>query len=286
MGFVFTTRFILNEAKMKQEEVMFDSIQSLVKTLKLAMLGLKGSFISADGSAVDYDGMKQSLKFAEYSANAEQLKFVNLMDMDDSAKKSFLINIYNCMTIHALTEGLLDTFPGGTISRMKLYAKAAYNIGGIAYSLNDIENGLLRGNRLSAVPMTSVPFSAPDDPRRDIMLRECDPRIHFALNCGAKSCPPVAVYSDTTEELDRELNLATENFLGGNVVLNSSTHTIRTSMLLSWYRQDFGVSDAEVIQWILKHSPPSLAAQISDFLIACPVPTLVYDSYDWGLNSA
>jgi hypothetical protein len=63
----------------------------------------------------------------------------------------------------------------------------------MAFSLNEIENGLLRGNRVSAVPFTSVPFRKLNDQRRKLML-EVDARIHFALNCGAKSCPPISVY--------------------------------------------------------------------------------------------
>ena len=80
-----------------------------------------------------------------------------------------------------------------------MYSTASYNIGGLVYSLNDIENGLLRGNRVSAVPLTSVPFPDQNDPRKNLMLN-CDPRIHFALNCGAVSCPPIAVYSCDSEE--------------------------------------------------------------------------------------
>lgn len=33
------------------------------------------------------------------------------------------------------------------------------------------------------------------------VVQPCDPRIHFALVCGAKSCPPIKVYTpDNLEE--------------------------------------------------------------------------------------
>jgi hypothetical protein len=35
-----------------------------------------------------------------------------------------------------------------------------------------------------------------DDPRRKFIMEKLDPRIHFALNCGAKSCPPVLTYNE------------------------------------------------------------------------------------------
>ena len=34
------------------------------------------------------------------------------------------------------------------------------------------------------------------DPRSKVALSELDPRIHFALNCGARSCPPIRVYTE------------------------------------------------------------------------------------------
>ena len=69
----------------------------------------------------------------------------------------------------------------------------SYVIGGLVYSLNDMENGVLRANRK---PLGALrrPFSR-SDMRLQIALKECDPRIHFALVCGGKSCPPVKTYT-------------------------------------------------------------------------------------------
>ncbi len=78
------------------------------------------------------------------------------------------------------------------------------------FSLNDIENGLLRANRQSAVPMTSPPFIK-NDPRKQFMVKEADPRIHFTPNCGAESCPPIGVYHG--EKLENGLKRATNGFL-------------------------------------------------------------------------
>ena len=114
---------------------------------------------------------------------------------------------------------------GGTTARLKLYASSSYNIGGLIYSLNEIENGLLRGNRKSAVPFTFVPFRKSDDPKRALQLK-CDPRIHFALNCGAVSCPPIAVYSSEAEELNNQLALATEGFLDTSISFEPSSKSI------------------------------------------------------------
>lgn len=61
------------------------------------------------------------------------------------------------------------------------------------YSLNEIENGVLRSNR-RAIGALRRPFGK-NDPRLKIALEQPEPLIHFALVCGAKSCPPIKTYS-------------------------------------------------------------------------------------------
>jgi len=65
-----------------------------------------------------------------------------------------------------------------------------------------------------------------------------DYRIHFALNCGAKSCPPIAFY--TLEKLDKQLDEATYSFIISETTIDMNNKTISTSKLMYWYRGDFG----------------------------------------------
>ena len=51
-----------------------------------------------------------------------------------------------------------------------------------------------------------------------------DPRIHFALVCGAKSCPPIKVY--TSGALEEGLEAAASAFCEGGLHL---------LLLLQWY---------------------------------------------------
>ena len=69
----------------------------------------------------------------------------------------------------------------------------SYVIGGHVFSLNEIENGILRSNR-KPIGSLRKPFSR-NDPRLSIALEKPEPRVHFALVCGAKSCPPIKTYS-------------------------------------------------------------------------------------------
>lgn len=67
------------------------------------------------------------------------------------------------------------------------------------------------------------------------MLGYC---IHFNLNCGAKSCPPIAFY--TLEKLDVQLNFVMESFLDSDTSIEENSKTVSTSKLLYWYCGDFG----------------------------------------------
>ena len=89
---------------------------------------------------------------------------------------------------------MLITFSINCVSRYKFFSTIAYSLGGHVYSLNDIENGILRANRGSMATLYVKPFSK-NDPRLNLALPEAEPRIHFALNCGAASCPPIKTFS-------------------------------------------------------------------------------------------
>lgn len=263
------------------------STANIFNEIRQKMLEIKANSFSFDGSVVDYEKIKVSTLFAEYSDLVKQLKFVDLSKLTPSGKKAAFINIYNSLIVHAIIDGLLD-LSGGTLARLKLYASASYDIGGFLFSLNEIENGLLRINRKSAVPLTFRPFRKQNDPRKMLMVEYMDARIHFALNCGAKSCPPIGVYSCDAEELDEQLSLATRSFLDGSVALDASSKTISLSMLFSWYKEDFGNNDEEIIGWVKSHCSLKLRENIQLFedSLKGESPKITYSAYDWSLNSA
>lgn len=76
---------------------------------------------------------------------------------------------------------------------MQFFNTISYVIGGHSFALNEIENGVLRSNR-KAIGAVTKPFSK-NDARLKIALPEAEPKIHFALVCGAKSCPPIKTYT-------------------------------------------------------------------------------------------
>ena len=267
------------------DDVSFDG-PALAKELRFKMLEIKSEFMQDDGKTVDYKKAKSSQIFSDFVKLAKSLKRINLSSMLEHERKAFFINIYNCLIVHAIIDGLLDG-GSGTVARLRLYASASYNICGLIFSLNDIENGVLRNNRLSAVPLTGVPFADSFDSRKSFMVK-CDPRIHFALNCGALGCPPIAAYSADERILDAELTRATESFLDQSVELSPESKTVTLSMLFSWYKEDFGFSNDAIFDWIFQNAGKHLSGRILQFKedVRDGRVRIKFAPYDWTLNSA
>ncbi|KAL0183810.1 hypothetical protein M9458_019506, partial [Cirrhinus mrigala] len=109
---------------------------------------------------VDYKAMSRSLYFERYCDLAVQLQQVELLSLSREEKLAFFINVYNALVIHG---NLRLGFPKNIWQRYRFFNYVSYFIGGQVFTLQDIENGVLRGNR-KGVAQLLKPFSR-NDPR-------------------------------------------------------------------------------------------------------------------------
>ena len=158
--------------------------------LRKLVLSMFNQYLSPDGRLVDYKGMAKSKEFEVYERLSAQLQRVELAQLSRNEKIAFFVNVYNAMVIHATIKKGAPTW---LWTRYKFFYQTFYIISGDVYTLQDIENGILRGNK-KGIGMLSPPFSS-GDKRRSVALEIVEPLIHFALNCGAKSCPPIKTFS-------------------------------------------------------------------------------------------
>ena len=186
------------------------------------------------------------------------------------------------MVVHAFaTVGI----PKSSLQRLAFFDHVQYCLGGQYFSLSDIENGILRRNKTA--PYHLRPPFCEKDPRASLMLDNDEPRIHFALNCGAKSCPPVKTYSAV--RIEDELSLAAAAFCeqDDKVLPNTRTRCLRISKIVYWYEVDFGRNGNEVAkrfaQWALQGSDKKEALEeLSD---AKPTQ-LSFFPYSWQSNAS
>jgi hypothetical protein len=74
---------------------------------------------------------------------------VDLSGCTEAERRAAFINIYNSLIIHGL---IVCPSPTSFLSRLTFFTKICYDLGGQVFSLDDIEHGILRGNR--ATPLT------------------------------------------------------------------------------------------------------------------------------------
>ena len=183
---------------------------------------------------MDYDSAREDSAFIEFEEATCEFQKVDLGSMDENTRTAFCINLYNMMIKHAFVK---KGVPRSIMSRMSFFDKIKYNIGGHLFSFTEIEDGILRGNRRQPYSFRK-PFGS-SDPRRKFALSERDPRIHFALNCGANSCPPVKKFTATA--LDEELQIVAMAFCEDPANIRfGPDDTLFISKIFNWYEADFG----------------------------------------------
>ncbi len=241
------------------------------EALQASMLRAMAVHLTEDGR-VDYARLGRSPELARTVTCAGQLHHVDPEKLGGrTAQLAFWINCYNALALHGVIAlGVRRSLWGV----WNFFGRVSYQIGRHRLSLDDIEHGVLRGNRRRLLPPWPA-FSA-RDPRRTLAIEPMDPRIHFALNCGARSCPPVGVYR--AGALDAQLALAARNFLNQEVGLDPHGR-VACSRLLKWYGGDFGSSQA-LREFLLAHlddGPPRRA------LAAGRAGCEVFRAYSWAL---
>merc|ERR1719410_1329140 len=226
--------------------------------------------------------MKQDPLMSIIDESSCQLQLISLSNMshDDDMKKTFCINLYNVMIKHAFAK---VGIPTDTSNRGPFFETVGYWLGGddckTFFSFSELENGILRGNRIP--PGKTKPFFDENDPRKQVICSEVDPRIHFALNCGAKSCPPIKKF--TAEAIEEELRIVAMAYCESddNVKFDSTRGKLYLNQIFNWYGVDFGATPNEVGQTIVQWLRGERKKKLDQFLDKGGKLELEFLPYDW-----
>jgi hypothetical protein len=187
--------------------------------------------------------------------------------------QAFWINVYNTLIIHGVIALKIEK---KVVHAPAFFKRVSYQIQNHVYSLDIIEHGILRNNAGHPIRL-GLPQLLPFDSRRRYVL-DLDPRVHFALNCGARSCPPIRSYQ--ADELDQQLSLATQSFLSQGVRIDEEKREIWLSKLFLWYPRDFGKNWPQRVLWIANQCQnPELARTLKE----AGSWKRRFDDYDWTL---
>ncbi len=257
------------------------STEGLAAELLRMMRAIRTEAIAEDGSRVDYVRLKGSQIFLEFRRCTGLLSHFDPARLPSRAERlAFWINLYNALVLDAVVEldvtHSVNEVPG-------FFWRAAYNVGGLRYSCFDVEYGILRANR--AHPAIPGPHFSGTDPRRRFSLGALDPRVHFALVCAARSCPPISAYEPA--RIDDQLDLATRAFVNnGGVAIDRDRNAVRLSKIFQWYAPDFGA------RWLALGDKQPLLAYVRPYLghkedqdfVAGRNVQVRFQDYDWRLN--
>lgn len=176
-----------------------------------------------------------------------------------ASRLAFGINAYNALTIH----GILREYPTDSIRRhtprlvgYHIWKDLHLVIGDVRYSLEDIEHQMLR------------PLG--------------EPRIHFAIVCASRGCPPLSREPYVPARLDDQLATAAGRFFADATKFRAepAAGTFYLSPILKWFAADFGTDAPGRLRTIAPYLPDDASRRLAEAGTAA----VVYLEYDWSLN--
>ena len=229
----------------------------------------------------DYTAIGEDPGYPVFQEAVCEFQTTDLAAMPRDARVAFVINLYNLLILHAFVQ--LGA-PKTGLQRSAFFVRVGYDVGGHHYSFNDLENGILRSNAIA--PYHFKHLFGKGDPRLGAVLEEPEMRIHFALNCGASSCPPISFF--TAAGIDAELEFVAKSFLESDegCLLDESTRTVTLSKIMSWYSRDFGKDTNEVLSTVARWLPETKKQLLQQWLDGGKPIKLKYFRYDWAVNAS
>lgn len=253
------------------------SSREMAARLKGAMDSLRVAFFEPGTGRVAYERIRDSEIYQSYLKLSNNLKNLDLEKLARREERiSFWVNLYNVIVIHGVIAlGINDSVK----EVWNFFRRVYYQIGNHFFSPDDIEHGILRGNRRP--PYALFRRFRAGDQRLHLIVEPLDPRIHFTLVCGSSSCPFIEVY--TPENLEEELTIASQSFINSRgVILDRSQRSLSLSRIFKWYAPDFGATQAERLRFIARYIANAPDRKfIEDRADSLKV---TYQSYDWRLN--
>jgi uncharacterized membrane protein YdjX (TVP38/TMEM64 family) len=117
-----------------------------------------------------------------------------------------------------------------------------------------------------------------DQIEHEIIRPMGDPRIHFAVNCAARSCPPLWPEAYTAERLDAQLDRAVRNLMAQPEQFSLEKDGVRVNKVLDWYKEDFGGIPG-LKAFLARYATGEAARVLTD-----DASRVDFFEYDWTLN--
>ncbi|HLX10082.1 MAG TPA: DUF547 domain-containing protein [Thermoanaerobaculia bacterium] len=215
---------------------------------------------------MDYQDLKA--KDGKSLADLRQhLAAVDAAALAPADRLAYWINVYNVNVVGTV----VDHYPVASIrdistdwiTHLNVFKKETVPVLGGMTSLDEIENVKIRQG-----------FK--------------DPRIHFAINCAAISCPPIRTEAFTGARVGEQLDDQARRFLndprrGVQIESRAGGIVLHVTKVVDWFADDFKQWGGGQVAFIRRYLTPDKQRQID---AAKGNVTLDFYSYDWALNDA
>ncbi len=228
---------------------------------------LTRAYVDQQGG-VNYAGLKKEL--AALRDFIDQLAAVSPENKpewfrNEDERKRYYLTAYNAYILFYAVSAYPDKH--ALWSRLGLFKNKDIVLGGRTLTLNDLEHNIIRREFL-------------------------DPRIHFALNCGARSCPPLKAGVIAQNATEDELEEAARRFINdpANVRFDETSLTLHLSKIFDWFESDFlnylrvkrGLAAPHVAGYVALYLEGSSPRALANAPVGAL--TIKYFDYDRGLN--
>lgn len=203
-------------------------------------------YVSEEGK-VNYEGLKTEINKLNDYLNLLSSSYPN-EKWTKNEQLAYWINLYNAATLQLI----LKNYPIKSIMNInngKAWDVKFIKSGTKMLTLNQIENEIIRPN-----------FN--------------EPRIHFAVNCAAISCPKLLNEAFTPEKIETQLETATRNFINTKQKNTINQTSVKVSKIFEWYAVDFGGKN-NIINYLNKYSNIKIE----------PKSKILFKEYNWDLNN-
>jgi hypothetical protein len=196
---------------------------------------------------VDYAAIKARAK-KDLDRYVHALSQAKLDGLSRGEKLALYLNAYNANVIKAVVE----RYPLASVAKVKgFFDRKKIRVAGSTLTLNALEHQVIR-------------------------KRFAEPRIHFALVCAARSCPPLPSRAFSAKRLEQDLERLTRSFLNSREGARITRGRVTVSKLFEWYGEDFTRAAGSVGAFVAKYRD-----QGAERFRRGPVG---FHPYDWALN--
>lgn len=214
----------------------------------LLRMYVKDGLVDYGGLAADREGLDTYLA---------QMSLVDPKALSRDSHMAFYINLYNAATLRLI----VDHYPVQSIKNIGSFFSSPWklkvvSLHGEMVTLDHIEHDIVRPQ-----------FN--------------DPRVHFAFNCSALSCPELLGVPFVGTTLDSQLESAVKGYIndGKNNYLDGTT--LYVSKIFSWFSDDF---PDDFVSWFTGYAQGNLKKALEQLEAEGRRPQVRYLKYNWGLN--